>query len=492
LVIDYLTGNYLRSYQLAWLRDANKFRVALKPRQVGFSDVIALEMVLVASGLMPGVLAHNCNIVSKKEADAYDVITKAKKWVDILRMDARMAEHLRTSVWSASEIVFTRTGYRIVSDTQNPDAGRGKTGHLYLDEYGFYQYQMQIWTGAVPSTFSNPQLRVSVISTPNGTGDHYHELWSDHAKYPEWSRHYLDVYEAAAAGFPIDIEAQRRNFTPDLWAQEMECKFIGGEHEYFPAELMREAHGARGVDADATLWLGIDTASVVDTTAVQCIWLQRDGAWLGDTYILEHLQYETDTIRKRPGQDLVLDAIIQTLRPTGAVFDVTGDMARKVRGFPSIFKIINQQRGGDCRILPQTIDREWKDREVEEIKQAMMSSRLKFVDGRVDYIFSRANAGQFAGERFAEQAAARSLVATCFTKSDFPILVQDFRKIHRKWLGPNRTTFDAARDGTGHADAFWATVLGYSVARVQRVGQPVRAPKQAEYTPTAPDYMRYM
>lgn len=468
--LEFLFKEYLRPYQVKWLRDKSRKRVALKARQVGWSDTIALEMVLVSSGLHPDIRKHNCTIVSKDQENAFDVIKKAKKWVELLRTIPGLSSHLETEIWSASEISFVGSGFRIKSQTQNPNAGRGKSGHLYLDEYAFYQYQREIWTAAIPSVFSTTYLRVSVISTPNGTGDHYHEIWTDELKYPDWSRHKVDVYEAIEEGFPLVVAEVKGDFSADQWAQEMECKFIGGEHEYFPAELLQESHAPYVYDPERVLWLGIDTASVIDTTAVQEVWLQRDGMWLGDTYVIEHLQYETDTQRKRIGQDTVLDALIQHLRPAGAVFDVTGDMARKVRGFASIYKIIKQSRGGEQRILPQTVSKEWKDIEVEEIKTALQSGRTRFIDGRVDYTLSRQHAGEFAHTKFIDRAVVGAFVHECFVKSDFPILTQDFRKIHRKWVGPNNTTFDAERDGTGHADAFWAAVFGHSITRSQRLG----------------------
>ena len=465
---QFLLKKYLRPYQLRWLLDSGRRRIILKSRQIGISDLIALEMVLVSSGLHWFVVAHNCTIISKTEIDAYDVVKKAKKWVQILRKIPGLGEQLRTEAWSASEISFVSTGFRIISQTQNPNAGRGKSGHLYLDEYAFYQWQREIWTAAIPSVFSTTFLRVSVISTPNGTGDHYHELWTEVDKYPDWSRHKVDVYDAVAQGFPLVVDDVRNDFSADQWAQEMECKFIGGEHEYFPQDLLNDSHGLWTPDKDAVLWLGIDTASVVDTTAVQCVWMQHDGLWLGDTYVLENMQYETDTQRARIGQDTVLDALIQHLRPVGAVFDTTGDQARKVRGFASIFNIIRHSRGGDCHVLPQQVRIEWKDVEVEEIKTALLAGRLKFASNRVDYVFTKSHSGEFAHTRFLGRDIVGAFVERCFHKSDFPILTQDFRKIHRKWIGPNRTTFDAARDGTGHADAFWAAVFGHSVARNTR------------------------
>ena len=488
VVLDYIFDTYLRPYQRKWLADTTRLRIALKARQIGWSDTLALEMVLVAAGLMPDVEANNCNIVSKRQEDAYDVVKKCKRWVDVLRTDPQLGELLVTGAWSASEIEFTRTGFSIRSDTQNPDAGRGKTGHLYLDEYGFYQYQRDIWTGALPSVFSRSGLRVSIVSTPNGTGDHYHEVWTDEGKYTGWSRHRCDVYEAIEQGFPLVVQDVRHNFSQDQWEQEMECKFLGGEAEYFGVELLQESHRSWVRDPNAILWLGVDTASVVDTTAVQLLWVQSDGIWLGDTFVLPNIQYETDVDRKRIGQEFILDAIIRHLKPRGAVIDVTGDMSRTMRGFAALYPMLKMQhQTSGIAILPQTINREWKDTEVQELKSSIESGRTKFAHQRRDYVFSRRGAEVFVDGKFINPDRIGAFIRECFEASAYPVLMQDFRKVYRKWLGPNATTFDTRRDGQGHGDAFWAAILGFSVARVQRY--TARKKTSAEIPASQSDYV---
>jgi hypothetical protein len=491
IVLDYLFDKYLRPYQVRWLQDAGRFRVALKARQIGMSDAIALEMVLVASGLMRGrVRPADCNIISKTADDAFDVVDKCKRWVEILRTSPRMAPFLVAADdgWSASEIKFRRLGYRIKSDTQNPNAGRGKSGHLYLDEYAFYQYQQEIWSGALPSVFSNPDLRVSVTTTPNGFGDHYHELWTDTVKYAHWGRHKIDVYDAIADGFPLVVDDVRPNFTADLWEQEMECKFIGGELEYFTADMLRDATAERSTHGDAVLWLGIDTASIVDTTAVQCVWVQSDGIWLGDTYTLPHVQYETDVQRRRLGQVSIVDALIRHLGARGAIIDVTGDMARRVRGIGSLYTLLRPLHA-QVAILPQTITREWKDSQVQDCKSALQVGRVRFDARRVDYVYSKKNASSYADQFIIPQARLQMFTRECFEASAWPILTSDFRKIHRKWTGANQTTFDARRDGQGHGDSFWAAILGLSVAYSQQ-STPARV--QQQVVAAQPSYAGYL
>jgi len=78
VVLDFVFDEYLRPYQRAWLADSSTQRAMLKARQVGISDVFALEMVLTSAGMLPGVMAHNCTIISKRETDAYDVIENVR------------------------------------------------------------------------------------------------------------------------------------------------------------------------------------------------------------------------------------------------------------------------------------------------------------------------------------------------------------------------------------------------------------------------------
>lgn len=492
LALDFIFDSYLRPYQVAWLRDPAKYRIALKARQIGWSDTIALEMVLTSCGLQPYVKPDNCNIVSKKAEDAYDVIDKCKKWVDILRTDPRLAAYLTVAAdgWSASEIKFERTGYRIKSDTQNPDAGRSKTGHLYLDEYAFYQYQRDIWTGALPSVFSNPELRVSIVSTPNGFGDHYHELYTNVRQYSQWSRHKCDVYEAIEQGFPLDADKARENFEADQWSQEMECQFLGGENEYFGSELLQDSTHAQTAYPGALLWLGIDTASVVDTTAIQCVWAQKDALWLGDTYILQHTQYETDMIRKRVGQVTIADVVMRHLGATGCVIDVTGDMARRVSGIASLYTLLAPMHS-QMAVLPQNITQAWKDKNVQELKVGLQTGRIRIADGRKDYIYSNRHVSQFIadGPRVPDAMVA-PFMREAFSESKFPVLIQDFRKVYRKWTSATATTFDVKRDGQGHGDSFWAATLGYSVAKKAKLGGGGKPREQAR--PAAPVYAGYI
>lgn len=454
---------WLRPYQLDMLTDGSRYRIILKGRQIGVSDgVIALECVLVASGLVDLVdwvdtSSNNCVVVSRRDSEAKDVIEKCKEWVRRLRLVEAFRPYLDADKWSASEVKFVETGFRIVAETQNPDAARGKTGHLYLDEYAFYAYQREIFRSAAASTESRPDLRITIVSTPNGQGDHFHEIWTDHQFYGDWSRHKIDIHKAVEQGMPVDVDSIRSKYTADQFAQEFECSFLGGETRYFPNDLVRRCISPR-IDYDAEVIFGIDAASTVDLTAVQ-VWLRKDGELqMGHTFVLPHIAYRGDF--GRLGQVDIIEALAKYYKPSAMLVDRTGDAAHAWTRGAGLCELLQDRMNGlpknqGARVIPVVISKKWKDTWVQKLKVAMQTSKVTLSAERKDHVFSKRAITY-------NPADYERIVGDGFEVSPFPVLTSDFGKVRRKWLGSNNTTFDTERDDTGHGDAFWAAVIGYS------------------------------
>lgn len=476
-------------------------RISLKARQIGYSDLIALEMVLVASGMHPFVEPNNCNIVSKIEDDALEVVQKCYWWIDVLRHSPKLEPYLRVSKSNLEEIKFAGTGFKIQSDTQNKNALRSKTGHAYLDEFSHYVWQTEIWLGGIPSTFSRPDLRITVISTPNGTGEKFHEIYTDTFQHSDWSRHRINLREAIEQGANPDAEVQaRKTMTASQYAQECDCSFLGAMGETFTREFLRASYGVHRPSAESVLWFGVDTASTTDTTAVVLLWFDGGRVRIGDCYQIPMTPYPTNVEKRRAGQELIVDALARVFRPVGMVIDITGDKSRMVHGITPLFPLMQEHRGHDTLILPQHISQGWKKAEVQAIKDCLADGKTQFVIGRTDYIFSRGNASDFVVNRTLPsddlQRSPEAFIAATFEPAPYHLLEQDFQKIQAKWIGEENVVYSAKRDGTGHADAFWACLIGHSVARnpeANQHGQKSAArlsmPKQAYSQPEMPDYM---
>lgn len=479
------------------------------------SDALSLDMVLVASGLIRllnrwmrdnghdwKVLPHNCNVVSKRDKDAKDVIIKAKAWVERLRTIEAFRPWLEQpdgTGWSASTIQFLKSGFRILSETQNPDAARGNTGHLYMDEFGFYRYESEIWTGALPSIESLPGLRVSIVSTPNGTANQYYRVWTnDQEMYTGYSRHKVDIWEACKQGYPADPEEIKKKKTPDNFAQENECQFLGAQDEYFPIDMLNAAYDDKPpAKGKARVWLGIDVASIVDTTAVTVLTEQDGVVWMGDTYIIGRTPYQTneDPGRFRLGQEHIVNALVTHLKPDAGRIDVTGDRARTVAGTESLYTLLCNL-GVSTKLSPQRITKEFKDDWVSRIKVALQSGKLRFDDSRKDYVYTQRNESEFVGaikyDRRITDATIHHFMSASWEATGFDFLRGDFQRVYRKWLGPNKTTFDTRREGGSHGDAFWSVVMGYSGLYTTMVSAKRRAAQEsndAEYI--EPEYLSY-
>ncbi len=465
-VLSYLFKRYLRTYQLRILCDPTRYRAVLKSRQIGISDLIALEMVLTASGLIGAiceVVPNNCVIISKRDTDAKDVISKCKAWVRRLGLDPDLAPLLSCDVWSATQIQFADSGHRIISETQNPDAGRGKTGHIYFDEYDFYRYQREIWTGALPATESNPNLRLTIITTPNGTSRHFYEVWSNTDTYPdsEWGRHEVDIHLAAKQGMPVDPEAMRGKYTPEQFAQEFECQFLGAGKDLFTRDLLLRVRKKRK-EAPCEVYMGIDCASVQDTTAVHVLRRDPSARWLCQTYIITGVPYETNEVRGTLGQDRIVDALIRHHRPLRTVVDVTGDEARIARTSISanlMDTLAKLRPAPPTHFVPLQVRREWKEEWVGQMLTGMQGDSIQIDDIVRDHQYAPREAYALLDGGARTDIADHELadfIAAAFPPCPFPVLTSDFQKLYKRWTSANQVTFDVDRDENGHGDAFWA------------------------------------
>src|SRR5687767_11168158 len=143
------------------------------------------------------------------------------------------------AVLSSAEIVLGNKS-RIIALPARPETVRGYSANVILTEFAFHDDPTAIWRALFPS-ISNPlrggPKRLRVISTPNGPGDKFHEIWSAKNKY---AKHRVTIHEAVAGGLKIDVEELRAGLgDPDGWAQEYECEFLDAGGVLLPYELIQ-------------------------------------------------------------------------------------------------------------------------------------------------------------------------------------------------------------------------------------------------------------
>lgn len=143
------------------------FNIVLKSRQLGLSTVVAAYAVHQA------LFARDKNIlvIATKLSTAKNFIKKVVKILDNLPPWMRLCNYEK----SQQEVRF-ENGSQIKAIPTTDDAGRSEAlSLLIIDEAAFVRNFEEIWSALFP-TLSEGGGAI-VLSTPNGVGGQYHDLW---------------------------------------------------------------------------------------------------------------------------------------------------------------------------------------------------------------------------------------------------------------------------------------------------------------------------
>lgn len=250
-------GNILEldNFQLRFLACRQRFRSLLKARQIGYSFVMAAEM-LARSHLNQ---RYTAICVSFNLDDAKDKVTMIK----ILHDGLPLGYQKRVSIDSKTRVGFeSRDSKRRVAVIESlpSKAPRGKSGDCYIDEFAFCLNDRQIYTGASSLTIrSKGQLTIG--STPFGQRGKFWELHEGKAEgssaywrmdVPWWlcKQFCRDVHAAANEAPLLPTEQRVTRFgtrdlidvfsanTEDDFRQEYEIEFQDERVAYFNTQLV--------------------------------------------------------------------------------------------------------------------------------------------------------------------------------------------------------------------------------------------------------------
>ena len=455
---------WLRPYQTEWLRDFSRYRVYNKSRRIGISDATALEMVLVSSGMYEGLVwPNNCNLLSWRAKEAKDVLRYARRWVRMLAQDPALASVMELASDSATRLEFARSGFYIDATTQSENSGHGLTGHLYMDEMARYRFMRSIWAGAVPSINSDSRLRLTCISTPNGTsgiGEQFYLLNTD-PSYDYFSRHRTTLEQAIVQGMPVDIDEVRQQCkTEEDWLSGYCTKFIGAAGEYYTRAFLDSLDGKRPPGEQA-IWMGVDVASEVDLTACVVLRLVNSVLWLCEVYVMSQMPYHSKP--GEIGQDIVVASLLHKHRPQSVMLDATGDGAELYAA------LAHQNLPSFTTLVPHTMSMDWKNDVVPELRATMQRGRVRIDQNAhqyaIDHIGLEASGAGSLKTELTPQIADVIIEAAFYNRDFGDQLKGDFQRVRKKITGSGQTTFDTSRDEDGHGDSFWASAMAYDLAR---------------------------
>jgi hypothetical protein len=209
-----------------------RFNVILKSRQIGISEVTASFI----AWLMLFHRNKNVLVMATKADTAKNIVKKVriaiKKlpfWLQISRITADNKLSLELE-----------NGSQVKAIASSDDAGRSEAlSLLVIDEAAFVKNLEELWTGLIPTVSAGG--KIIVLSTPNGTGNLFHKLFTDamtglneffHTKLMWWvhPERISDLTDDPdRPGFKTSswyrAELKKTNMSPRQVAQELECNF---------------------------------------------------------------------------------------------------------------------------------------------------------------------------------------------------------------------------------------------------------------------------
>jgi phage FluMu gp28-like protein len=308
----------LLPYQKKWVEDPAKFKVGMWSRQVGKTFSSTFELVLDCLEAESERRRARWVILSRGERQAREAMEEGvKKHLQAFSMGFKAMEYDWEPSVRAMEVSLPG-GSRITALPANPDTARGFSASVLLDEFAFHADSRKIWQAVFPIV-SKPELKLRVISTPNGKGNRFYELMTDTDSI--WSRHQVTIYDAVAQGLPRDVESLRAGVSdPDAWAQEYELEWLDEASAWLDYELIasveyREA-GVPDLYQGGPCYLGMDIGRRRDLTVIWVAEKVGDVLWCREVVRMLRKSFAE--------QDAELDRIMRHYNIIRLCMDQTG------------------------------------------------------------------------------------------------------------------------------------------------------------------------
>lgn len=264
-------------FQRDWLFDNSDFAITNKSRQIGMSYTSSALGVLW--GAYKGELS---TIISVGQDEADEVLEKCIRHTKILQ--GLGSECAKTRKMSTKEITFA-SGGRVKSLPSS--GGRGYTGNVFLDEFAYQQHATKVWDATAPVALLGHKIRV--ISTPNGIGNEFHDLW-EIATNPDrreamaldgkalpWTPHMIPIELAIEQGYDVDITKcwALAKGDPRLFAQMFNCSFLDNVLQYIPNDVIATCLTGDGYPTTPTegeFYAGLDIGREADLSCLVVIY----------------------------------------------------------------------------------------------------------------------------------------------------------------------------------------------------------------------------
>ncbi|MFS4437857.1 terminase large subunit domain-containing protein [Paracoccaceae bacterium GXU_MW_L88] len=286
----------LYKYQVEFLQSDDRFRIVLKARQIGFSYVVGLGVLLGAMAGRPQI------VVSASERQAQIILNYVR----------HHAERLGVLFDEDKANLIRLNGVDIVAVSTNFRTAQGWPGDVWLDEFAWVRNQKMLWAAVIPSITAIGG-RVTVFSTPFLPGSLFWEIATNHQnKHNHWRRWTITIEDAIAQGMPLPggLEELRMLFDSESWEMFYHCKWAENGAALLSWELLHSLT-AQHIDPDryGRLTGGIDVGRINDRTALAIMGEQVERQkWLGKFALLHHEMHKGLSFAEQKSRIIETDA----------------------------------------------------------------------------------------------------------------------------------------------------------------------------------------
>lgn len=231
-------------------------------------------------------------VISVGEREAFEVLDKAERHARVL---AKLGSKWAVAKLKGESLIFTNTGGRVVALPAS-SGGRSYSGNVVLDEFGYLDTKAgKVWDSASAVILHGYAIRV--LSTPNGVGNEWHNLWTNPKAHKGYTRHEFTIDRAIADGMRVD-EAECWKMAkgdPRLYAQLFECKFLDGAEQYIPTAAINQCVSDDPIldEDEGPCYAGLDIGYTNDLTALIVIRQDRHNrCWIQNITTCKRTRWE--------------------------------------------------------------------------------------------------------------------------------------------------------------------------------------------------------
>ena len=215
------------------LRD-NRFNIVLASRQIGKTTLMTIYALLIACFQED----QRILVVANKEQTAINIFKRIRLAYE------QLPNWIKPGVLEYGKTAMTLSnGSSIGISTTSSDAGRGDSCNvLILDEMAFIDNHLveAFWKSVYPIISSSKKSKIFIASTPNGTGNLFHDLYSNGVKGKNgWTPVRVDWWEVPGRDEKWKADTIQSLGSSQIFDQEFGCQFIETGESVLDEELVR-------------------------------------------------------------------------------------------------------------------------------------------------------------------------------------------------------------------------------------------------------------